>query len=177
MLAARDAAPSLGRREAPVTITEFADFQCPYCRAAQKSIKQIVSDYGDDVRLVFKHLPLENHTGALPAARAAYCAGRQGSFWQYHDALFASDDFTTQTFKNIASELKLNLSEFDACFASAATRAAISEDLREAQRLGISGTPTFIINGRLVRGAQSPADFKAIIERELQSARAAAHQQ
>jgi protein-disulfide isomerase len=73
--------------------------------------------------------------------------------------------------------LKLNLSEFDACFASAATRAAISEDLREAQRLGISGTPTFIINGRLVRGAQSPADFKAIIERELQSARATPHQQ
>ena len=163
--------PSLGPEGAPVTIVEFSDFQCPYCRAAQKTIKRLVQDYPAQVRLAFKHLPLSAHPQAMAAAQAAFCAGRQGRFWQYHDALFAAEDLAPESLRGAASALKLNPAEFNACLDSEAARAAVLADVREARRLGISGTPTFVVNGRLVRGAVGFEEFKGIIERELKSAR------
>lgn len=165
-----EAAPFLGPKDSPVTITEYSDFQCPYCRTAQETIKQIMQKYQGQVKLVFKHLPSGTHSQAKRPAQAAFCAGRQGFFWQYHDALFEAEDLIPETLRAIASRLKLSLTAFDTCLDSETARAAVLADVREAKRLGISGTPTFVVNGGLVRGAVSFDEFKAVIERELKSA-------
>lgn len=164
------AAHARGSQEAAVTITEFSDFQCPYCRQVQGAIKQVLHGYGADVRLLFKHLPLEIHSHAFPAAQAAFCAGEQGRFWQYHDALFASASLSPERLDGMATELGLNTSAFKACRGSEVSRAAVLKDIEEARRLGINGTPAFVINGTLIRGAVSYEDFKAVVERELKSA-------
>ena len=166
-----EAASSVGPGEAPVAITEFADFRCAYCKAAHQTIKRLMSDYGSRIRLSFRHMPLDANSESMTASQAAFCAGRQGLFWPYHDALFAAEDAAPAALRNLASGLKLDLKEFDACLGSEAARAAVLADLREAKRLGISGTPTFVVNGRLIRGAIGVDEFKGIIERELRAAR------
>ena len=166
----QSSAPSMGSKEAAITITEFSDFQCPYCREAQSAIKQILTNYGNNVRLIFRHLPLDIHAEAFASAQAAFCAGEQGFFWQYHDALFASEVLSPEARNRMASDLGLSTRRFSACLISEASRAAVQKDLQEARRLGINSTPTFVINGKLVRGALSFENFKAVIERELQSA-------
>ena len=170
-------APAIGPKEAAITIAEFSDFQCPYCKGSQSTIKQVLQNYRNEVRLVFKHLPLEIHPQAFSSARAAFCAGEQAFFWQYHDALFASDNLSPETFNKIAAELGLDLPKLKACFDSENSRSAILKDLREANRLGINSTPTFIINGKLFRGALSFEEFKATIQRELESAQSGSRTQ
>jgi predicted DsbA family dithiol-disulfide isomerase len=160
-------APSTGAKNAAVTIVEFSDFQCPYCRGSQGTLKQILQSYGNSVRLVFKHLPLDIHPEAFPAAQAAFCAGEQGSFWQYHDALFASDGLSRELFNKFALDLRLDLPKFRDCLKSEVSHAAILKDVNEAKRLGINGTPTFIINGRLFRGSINLEDFKRALDSEL----------
>lgn len=162
-------APSTGSKEAAVTIIEFSDFQCPYCRESQSTLKQILKNYGNEVRLVFKHLPLDIHAEAFASAQAAFCAGEQGSFWKYHDALFASEVLSAEAFNKMALDLGLNITKFKACLSSEASRTAILKDVREARQFGINSTPTFVVNGKLVRGAIGFEEFKAIIERELKS--------
>ena len=163
--------PSIGFKEAPVSITEFSDFQCPYCREVRDTIKQVLRDYGSDVRIIFKHLPLDIHAEAFASARAAFCAGEQGFFWPYHDALFSAETFSPEAFSKIASKLGLSIPNFNACLSSEVSRTAILKDMREAKKFGIDTTPTFIVNGRLVRGAIGLKEFKTIIGRELNSAR------
>jgi protein-disulfide isomerase len=158
-----------GAQDAAITITEFSDFQCPYCREAQSALKQVLNDYKADVRLVFKHLPLDIHAQAFASAQAAFCAGEQDRFWQYHDALFAAEDLAPQVLGKLAVRLGLNVEKFDSCRASEASRAAVLNDVQEARRLGINSTPTFVINGKLVRGALSVAAFKQTIEGELKT--------
>jgi protein-disulfide isomerase len=164
-------APSIGPPQAIVTITEFSDFKCPYCREVQATIKEILKSYSGNVRLIFKHLPLEIHADAFPAAKAAFCAEDQGKFWQYHDALFTSEALSAEALDKIAVKLGLNLSKFKACLLSESASAAVRKDIHEARQLGIHSTPTFIINGKLMRGARPFAEFKATIEHELDSAR------
>ena len=159
--------PSIGSKDAKVTIIEFSDFQCPYCRQSQSTLKKLMLNYANDVRLVFKHLPLEIHSEAFGAAQAAFCAGQQGSFWQYHDALFALDSFSPEIFKKSASQLGLDVSGLDDCLKSKTSSAAIQADIGEAKRLGINSTPTFVINGRMLRGVGTFDDFQAVIEHEL----------
>ncbi len=166
-----DNAPSIGSNEAAVTIAEFSDFQCRYCKEAQGVIKQVLRSYGSDVRLIFKHLPLDIHAEAFGAAQAAFCAEDQGLFWPYHDALFASETLSAAAFNTMATDLGLSLPKFQACVLSEASRAAVRKDMQEARRLGIASTPTFIVNGKLLRGARGFEEFKALIERELNSAR------
>lgn len=168
--AAGDTAPSTGATEAAVTITEFSDFQCPYCKQAQSTLKQIMRVYRNEVRLIFKHLPLDIHPQAFASAQAAFCAGEQNSFWPYHDALFDAENPTPETFKQMAKQFKLNLAAFTNCLDSEVSRDAVLKDVEEARRLGINGTPAFIINGKPVRGALGFEEFKSIIERELKSA-------
>lgn len=171
-------APSKGDRSALITITEFADFQCPYCRESQISINRILQQYKDRVRLVFKHLPLaEIHPQAFAAAQAAHCAGEQGLFWQYHDALFASENLSPDVFKRLATGLGLNVSRFHACLNSESTRLSVLKDLGEAKRLGIDSTPTFVIGGRVFRGALSFDDFKAAVEQQLKAVESLPHTQ
>jgi predicted DsbA family dithiol-disulfide isomerase len=164
-------APTTGSKDAVITITEFSDFQCPYCRMSQGVIKQLLQNYQNEVRLVFKHLPLDIHAEAFASARAAFCAGEQSLFWQYHDALFAAETLSAEGLNRIATELGLSLPKFKACLTSETSRSAVLKDKREANQFGINSTPTFVVNGKLVRGAISFEEFKTIIERELKSAR------
>lgn len=160
-------APARGPSGAPITIVEFADFECPFCRSSQVSLKRVLQAYKNEVRLVFMQRPLDGHPAAFPAARAAFCAGKQGSFWEYHDALFTSDDLSSEALNRFASNLKLDLTKFSDCLKGEESRLAVISELKEAQRLGINSTPTFIINGRLFRGAPSFDDFKTVIDKEL----------
>ena len=164
-------APTLGPENARVMIAEFVDFQCPFCRSSQPTIRELLKTYGNEIRFIFKHLPLESHSEAFAAAQAAFCAGQQGSFWQYHDALFGSEDLSPDALNKLASNLHLDLPKFSACLTSNESRLAVQKDLDEARRVGINSTPTFVINGRLFRGALSVEQFKAAIDKELQANR------
>lgn len=159
-----------GPRGAPVTIFEFSDFQCPFCREVQPTLKRILQSYGGQVRLVFKHLPLTDlHPQAMPAARAAFCAGEQKVFWPYHDALFASDNLSPARLDEIAAQAGLSMPQFRACLDSEEARAAVLRDVQEARRLGFNGTPSFLVNGKPVSGAISFDDFRRLIDQALKS--------
>lgn len=164
-------APVLGDKSSPVTIFEFADFQCPYCRESQRVLKQLLKDHGQNVKLIFKHLPLEMHTQAFAAARAAFCAGEQDRFWEYHDALFTTSSLDTTVLQKTARALKLDLKTFDACLRSDHSSDAVNRDRREAAYLGISSTPTFFVNGKMVQGVIGLDGFRSLIEQELNLAR------
>jgi protein-disulfide isomerase len=159
---------SLGPREAPVTIVEFSDFQCPFCRSVVATLKQLTARYPGRVRLVFRDFPIASlHPDAPLAHEAARCAGEQGQFWPYHDLLFERTNVTAQALKQYAADLKLDAAKFDACLDSGRYRAAINADLEEGVRLGVTGTPTFFINGTPLVGNVPIADFQRAIEREL----------
>jgi protein-disulfide isomerase len=162
--------PVKGAAKAPVTIVEFSDFECPFCQQVQETLKQIVERYPDEVRLVFKHLPSEGHRNSLPAARAAYCAGEQDRFWQFHDGLFATRGLSAAVFDDIAARVGLGREKFQICLTSERPRSAIVKDIETARRYRIDSTPSFLINGRLVKGALSFTDFQNLIERELRQA-------
>lgn len=159
--------PVRGPTKASITLVEFSDFECPFCHQVQETLRQIVEKYGDEVRLVFKHLPSEGHRNSLPAARAAYCAGEQDRFWQFHDALFAANGLSPGLFDKLAMSLGLGREKLAECFSAERSRAAIIKDIELARRYGIDSTPSFLINGKLVKGAISFGDFQNLIEREL----------
>ena len=163
--------PTLGSQKALVTIVEFSDFQCPFCRNSQDAIKEVLKNYKSEVRLVFKHLPLDIHAQAFPAARAAFCAGEQGAFWPYHDALFLSEDLSSEALNTLATNIHLDLTKFGKCVESEPSRAAVQMDLEEARKFGINSTPTFVINGKLFRGALSYEELKTAVDEELKSHR------
>ena len=160
--------PSRGPTAAPVTIVEFADFQCPYCRNATATIKRLEEQYGDQIRLVFRHFPLPMHKDAPKAAEAAECAKEQGQFWRFHDKLFEGQAaLEIPNLKKRAGELGLNAVQFETCLDSGKGAVNWQRDRDEGQRYGVSATPTFFINGRLVAGALPYAAFSEIIEEEL----------
>jgi predicted DsbA family dithiol-disulfide isomerase len=163
-----EGSPAKGPPKAAVTIVEFSDFECPFCAQVQETLRQIMERYGGEVRLVFKHLPSEGHRNSLAAARAAYCAGEQDRFWQFHDALFASRKLSAEIFGEIGARLGLGREKFAACLSSEASRTAVVRDIEVAQRYRIDSTPSFLINGKLVKGALTFAEFQSLIERELQ---------
>ncbi len=168
--------PSAGSLSAPVTIIEFSDFQCPFCRAAENSLKQVRQKYRDQVKLVYMDFPLSFHAHAMDAARAARCAADQDKFWQFHDALFLDQkklnpDDLTQT----AVKVGLDRVKFNSCLASGLHDAGIRKDLAEGNSLGVTGTPTFFINGRELVGAQPPPKFDEVIDEELAHAKESAY--
>ena len=162
-------APIRGAEKAPVTIVKFEDFQCPFCKTAQPTFKELLKKYDGKVRLVHKDLPLEEiHPLARPAAEAARCAGEQGKFWEYHDKLYVdSPKLSADDLKSAAKEVGLNVPSFEQCFASGKYRAAVQKDLNDGAQLGLTGTPAFFINGREISGAQPLEAFAAIINEEL----------
>ena len=164
-----EGSPAKGPPKAAVTIVEFSDFECPFCAQVQETLAQIMERYGGEVRLVFKHLPSEGHRNSLAAARAAYCAGEQDRFWQFHDALFASRNLSAEVFGEIGVRLGLGREKFAACLSSEASRTAVVRDIEMARRYRIDSTPSFLINGKLVKGALTFAEFQSLIERELRS--------
>jgi len=163
--------PSRGPEQAAITIVEFSDYQCPYCKRAEAVIQQVLERYPQDVRLIFRHYPLESHTRALPAAEAASCAQAQGRFWEFHAKLFETQALEDADLERYASEVGADLAAFKACVAEHRTRAQVQTDLDEANRAGVRGTPAFFINGLVLSGARPLDDFVRIIEQELASVR------
>ena len=162
-------APVRGAEKAKVTIVKFEDFQCPYCKTVQPTIKELLKRYDGKIRVVHKDLPLDAiHPQARPAAEAARCAGDQGKFWDYHDKLYADGStLTVDELKSVAKEVGVNVETFDQCFASGKFKGAVQRDLLEGAQLGLTGTPAFFINGREISGARPLEAFVAIIDDEL----------
>ncbi len=167
---ALDGAPVRGPANAPVTIVEFSDFECPYCVRVQPTLVQIKETYKDQVKFVFKDYPLHNiHPKAQKAAEAARCAGEQGKYWEYHDVLFAnSKALTPADLKKYAANLQLDTTQFGTCLDSGKHAAAVNQDLAEGTRVGVTGTPAFFVNGRFLSGAQPFAAFQEAIEEALE---------
>jgi protein-disulfide isomerase len=161
-------APSVGPKNAKVTIVEWSDFQCPFCGRVNPTLKQIKEQYPNDVRVVFRHQPLSFHPNAKPAAEASMAAHEQGKFWEMHDKLFANQGALDRpSFERYAEELKLNMAQFKAALDSGKYRAKIEADAAAGAAVGANGTPTFFINGREFVGAQPLEAFKKVIEEEL----------
>ncbi len=164
--------PTFGPRDAPVFIEEFDDFQCPYCRRVQSTLKALAQKYEGSVRFAFRHNPLPYHAEAFGAAKAAVAAMRQGQFWPYHEQLFANAHALSEPdLERYAEDLGLDLRQFRADFADPRTAELVRRDKERAERYGCRGTPNFLINGRLMRGAQPVEAFSAVIEEELAKAR------
>ncbi|MBS0379236.1 MAG: DsbA family protein [Proteobacteria bacterium] len=162
--------PVRGKPGAPVTIVEFGDFQCPYCHEAEGSLKAVLAKYPDQVRLIFREMPLADlHENALQAARAGLCAERQGKFWEMHDAMFADQSkLDADGLRHTAERLGLDMPQYEKCFANVAQTAQILlQDGQEATDVGVNSTPSFFINGRPLRGSVPPEEFSAIIDDEL----------
>ena len=163
--------PALGQKNAPVTIVEFGDYQCPFCqRAFQQTFPQIKKDYVDTgkVRYVFVNFPLSFHPNAEPAAEAAECANEQGKFWEYHDKLFENQaTLGNDLYPKLASDLKLDTAKFKQCLDSGKYKQQVQKDLDYGQTIGVSGTPSFFINGIRIVGAQPYEAFKQAIDAEL----------
>jgi len=161
--------PAKGPESAPVTIVEFSDFQCPYCFRANASLKQVEEKYPGKVRLVFRNFPLTQiHPNAAKAAEAASCANDQGKFWQMHDKMFANQSkLSVPELKQHASEVGLDAAAFEQCLDSGKHTADWKKTVEEGQKYGLSGTPSFFINGRLIVGAQPFDGFAQIIDDEL----------
>ncbi len=160
--------PELGPAGAPVTIVEFSDFQCPFCRRAEPSLNEVRQKYGDKVRLVYLDFPLSMHPHSMDAAMGARCAADQGKFWPFHDLLFADQSkLAPDDLKADAKKLGLDTAKFDACLDQAKYRGEISADLAQGQALGVDGTPAFFINGRPLSGAVPLSGFASIIDDEL----------
>jgi protein-disulfide isomerase len=166
-------APFKGTERAPVTIVKFEDFQCPYCKTVQLTYQELLKRYNGKVRLVHKDLPLDAiHPQARQAAEAARCAGDQGKFWEYHDILYTnSPKAGIDELKSYAKEVGLNSASFDQCFTSGKYKGLVQKDLAEGAQLGLTGTPTFFINGREMSGAQPVEAFATIIDEELNQAK------
>jgi protein-disulfide isomerase len=160
--AAAQEGPSFGDSEAPITIVEFSDFECPYCRSAQAVLKRVMERWPGKVRLVFKHFPLEQHAYALQAARAAVCAERQGRFWPVHDLLFTlTSALDEASLRSSALSAHLNMTDFEACMRSNEVVEHVRKDVLVGRMVGVSGTPTFFVNQRAVGSA---ADLEAAVE-------------
>ena len=164
-----DGAPFKGPAPAPVTIVEFSDFHCPFCKQVMPTLTQLESQYSDKVKLVFRDYPIDNlHPAARKAHEAARCAHDQGKFWAYHDLLFSNaPKASPEQLKTYAQEVGLDVPAFEQCVNSGTYQATVQRDVEEGARVGVTGTPAFFINGRLVSGAQPLERFVRVIEEEL----------
>ena len=161
-------APIRGSESAKITIVEWADFQCPFCVRVNPTLEQITKEYGDKVRFAFKHLPLSMHTKARAAHQAAAAAHLQDKFWEMHDRIFASPrDLSPETYQRYATEMGLDMDQYNSDFASTEVRKQIDSDLAMASKLGVTGTPSFFVNGRFLSGAQPYGSFARVIDEEL----------
>jgi len=162
--------PQRGGDNASITITEYSDFQCPYCRKAETSLKQVMKKYGDRVRVVYMDFPLAFHRDAMEAAMAARCADEQGQFWAYHDALFESPSgISNPALKTTAAQLGLDRMSFDRCLDQHKYRDAVVADLAEGKAAGANGTPYFVVNGVPMSGDQPVSAFESVIDQKLRS--------
>ncbi len=158
--------PTRGPADAPVTIALFTDFECPYCRKIEPLIAQVQERNAKNVKVVFKNMPLQFHKFADPAARAALAADIQGKFWEFHDALFALENLNDEAIEDIAAKLGLDVEKWKKDKDSPEVRKRINTDVQDAQKAGVTGTPTIFINGRLLKN-RSMQGFQQMINSEL----------
>jgi protein-disulfide isomerase len=160
-----DDAATRGRLNAPIQIVEFSDFQCPFCAASLPVLERVMEKYPGQIVLAYRHFPLPGHTQAMPAAEAAECAREQGKFWEMHDLIFANQQAVgMESYRAFAEQLELNLNQFDTCLSEHRYEDAILQDVRDGQGYGVSGTPTFFINGHPIPGAADLVTFQTQIE-------------
>jgi len=160
--------PSIGSKDAKVTIIEFSDFECPYCQRSQSVNKQLREKYKDRIRWVFRDFPLNFHQNAMFAHIAANCAEKQGKYWEMFDNLFQNTGSLEKSkVLKIAEQLNLDMSKFQECTTDKSISDEIRNDISEGQEVGVSGTPAFFINGIMVEGAQPISAFENIIDQEL----------
>ncbi|OKH50533.1 DsbA family protein [Scytonema sp. HK-05] len=175
--------PTTGSPQSKILLVEFSDFQCPYCAQAHKTLKQFMAKHKDEVTLVYKHFPLTSiHPQAMPAATAAWAAQQQGKFWEYQDALFTHQkELGEPLYLDIAENLNLDLEKFKRDRQSRADKGdrqnstdkgersyadtAIEKDIQLAERLGLSGTPFFVLNGQTLSGALQLSDMENVLTR------------
>jgi protein-disulfide isomerase len=159
-----------------VTIVEFSDFECPFCaRFYTDTLPELTKEYIDsgEIAFYYRHCPLSFHPQAVPSALASECANDQGKFWEMHDKIFDENNAgklgsaTDETYKGYAADLGLNADQFNSCFDDKTHQSKVDEDFAAGNEVGVSGTPTFYINGRQLVGAQPFTAFKAVIDEEL----------
>jgi len=164
--------PVRGPADAPVTIVEFSDFQCPFCAQAHGLIEQVLKAYPKEVKFVYKNYPLPFHPNAMPAAKAAVAAGMQGKFYEMHDKIFANQRSLNEDFYiKAAGEIGLNVDKFKKDMASPEVQAEINTDMKEAQAAAVRGTPTIFINGKKPQGRSFDL-YKNIIDGILKEKKA-----
>jgi len=166
---AYDPARLRGNPKAPVVIVEFSDFQCPYCRSVQPTLKNLLAKYEGRVSLSYRDLPLRDiHPQAQMAAEASRCAGDQGKFWEYHDLLFENPNkLNREGLVEQARSLKLDEKQFDSCLSSGKYKAQVEHDRQLGMRAGLTGTPGFFINGNMLSGNLPQDSFEKVIQSEL----------
>jgi protein-disulfide isomerase len=160
----------LGAAQAPVRVIAFSDFQCPFCARVNEGLERVRANDPQRVAVVFRHFPLEAiHPHAFAAANAAECAGAQGRFEAYHDALFAAQDsIGKRSWDGFAKEAGVpDMAEFGRCVAEDRFRARVAADQKAGEKLGVSGTPSFIFEGRMITGADAPDRLDAWVKEAL----------
>ena len=167
-VSADDDAVKGGGSSAPVTIVEFSDYECPYCSRAENVVDQVMKKYGEKVRLVYRDYPLSFHKNAETAAMGSECAEEQGKFWEMHKAMFGNQQKLAATdLVETAGTIGLDKDKFKTCLDSGKFRPEVQKDFQDGQKAGVTGTPTFFINGVMIVGARDVASFSDIIDREL----------
>lgn len=157
-----------GNPEAPVTIVEFSDFQCPFCQRFHPTVQQILENYPNQVRWVYKHFPLGFHEQAQPAAEASECAAEQEKFWEFADGLFENQPRLGENlYKELAQNLGLNMGQFEECLSSRKYKDHVQADYQEGIATGVRGTPGNFVNGESIPGAVPYETLKAAVERSL----------
>src|ERR1041384_6264756 len=160
--------PVAGPQDAPVTLVEFSDFQCPYCYKAAAQLSAVLKAFPTQVKLVFRQYPLDSHSQAALAAAASIAAHRQGKFWPLHDAMFAHhEDLSRPSITALASKAGLDMKRFEADWPAKETLTAVTRDITEGDRVGVEGTPTVFLNGQHYHGSLELEPMRTVIEAEL----------
>ena len=162
--------PSWGSPDAPIKVIEFADFQCYYCGQARERLAELKKIYGKKLQIVFKHYPLPSHTEARPAAEASMCVNEQGSdkFWKFYDFLYDNGKaWTDADFIEYAKKSGADEKKFEECLKAKKYAAHVESSLQEGQKLGVNSTPSFFVNGQLIKGAQPIAEFREVIDQSM----------
>ena len=159
--------PVRGVSGSPVSVVEFADYECPYCQQIQPVLESIEKEFKGKITIAYKDFPLPMHSSAPKAAEAAHCAGAQGKYWEYHDLLYEKRQLDLTSLKTYAGDLKLDTAAFSSCLDKGEMAGVVSQQASEAQSLAFPGTPTFLVNGRMINGALSYEKLRGVIEEEL----------
>lgn len=160
--------PAKGPENAKITIVEFSDFQCPFCKKGANTMTEVAKKYSGKVKYTFRDYPLPFHERAKFAANAARCAADQGKFWEFHDKLFADQSkLSDDDFIALGKELKLDAAKFDPCVKGMQKVAEVDKDMQDGENAGVSGTPAYFVNGIFLSGALPIEKFSEVIDQEL----------